>query len=489
MNVLVTGATGYIGGRLVPKLLERGHRVRCIARDAGRLDGRFADAEIVTGDVFDRASLDAAFAGIDVAYYLVHSMSKETRDFSASDRKAAEIFGDAARAAGVKRIVFLGGLGVDGNALSKHLRSRHEVGDVLRRSGVPTTEFRAAIIVGSGSVSFEMLRYLTDRLPVMIAPKWVETFCQPIAVRDVVSYLVRELDIERTESVVREIGGSSVLTYKQMMLHYARVRGLQLRKIYVVPVLTPRLSSAWVHLVTPIPSSLARPLVEGLMNEVTVRDNVARREFPDIVPISYDDAVQKALDRYSMAGGPESTWFDAFDAATLPGKFMGVTEGMLVDRRERRTSASPGAVARVFSGLGGKRGWLYADVLWEIRGIMDRMVGGIGTRRGRRAADDLRVGDAIDFWRVEAYEPGKMMRLRAEMKLPGLAWLQFEVSEEAGGSRLRQTAFYEPHGFIGLMYWYSVVPFHGLIFENMARRIVEIAEQAAPAQPAIRATA
>ena len=403
-------------------------------------------------------------------------MSASNEDFAASDRSAASIFGDAAREAGISRIVYLGGLGEDDEALSKHLRSRHEVGDVLRRSGVPTTEFRAAIIVGSGSVSFEMVRYLTDRLPLMVAPKWVQTRCQPIAVRDVLSYLCAELDFARNASVVREIGGSDVMTYREMMLEYARVRGLAVRKLIVVPVLSPRLSSLWINLVTPIPASIARPLVDGLVSEVVVRDDIALREFPDIHPISYRDAVRKALDRYALAGGLATTWFDAYDVRSLPGQFAGDTQGMLVDRRKRDSIAPPNAVSRVFSGLGGRRGWLYADFLWEIRGLMDRMVGGIGTRRGRRSQDDLRVGDAVDFWRVEVYEPGRILRLRAEMKLPGRAWLQFEVSPTGSGSTLQQTAFYEPHGFVGLLYWYAVLPFHGFIFKNMASRVVAVAE-------------
>jgi len=476
MRVLVTGATGYIGGRLVPKLTELGHDVRCMARDVERLARRFEGVALVQGDVFDRASVLAALEGVDVAYYLVHSMSATNEDFAASDRQAAAIFGDAARDAGIARIVYLGGLGEDDAALSKHLRSRHEVGDVLRRSGVPTTEFRAAIIVGSGSVSFEMVRYLTDRLPLMVAPKWVQTRCQPIAVRDVLSYLCAELGVPRDGSVVREIGGSNVLTYREMMLSYARVRGLAVRKLIVVPVLSPRLSSLWINLVTPIPSSIARPLVDGLVSEVVVRDDVALREFPDIHPISYEEAVQKALDRYAVAGGVATTWFDAYDVRSLPGQFAGDTQGMLVDRRRRDSIAPPSAVSRVFSGLGGRRGWLYADFLWEIRGIMDRMVGGIGTRRGRRSQDDLRIGDAVDFWRVEAYEPGRILRLRAEMKLPGRAWLQFEVAPTDAGCTLQQTAFYEPHGSVGLLYWYAVLPFHGFIFKNMASRVVEIAE-------------
>jgi uncharacterized protein YbjT (DUF2867 family) len=471
MRVLVTGATGYIGGRLVPALVTAGHTVRCVARDPGRLESRFAGVEVVPGDVFDEEALRAAMDGIDAAYYLVHSMSDDRRDFTRSDRLAAERFGAAARAAGVARIVFLGGLGIDEPGLSRHLRSRHEVGDLLRASGVPVIEFRAAIIVGSGSVSFEMIRYLTERLPVMVAPRWVSTRCQPIGIRDVIAYLVAALDLPDRTGRIFEIGGADVLSYREMMMHYAAVRGLA-RKMFVVPFFTPRLSSYWVHLVTPIPASIARALIDGLYNEVIVHDDAARRVFPGIVPAGYDGALKRALDRY-LTTGPQTTWFDAFDVRTLPGEFAGIKQGMLIDRRERSTTANPRAVFGVFSGLGGRRGWLYADRLWYLRGVLDRLVGGIGIRRGRRSATDLRVGDAVDFWRVEAYRPYELLRLRAEMKLPGLAWLQFEsLAQEDGGTTLRQTAFFEPRGIFGYLYWFSVLPFHALIFGNMAERIV-----------------
>jgi uncharacterized protein YbjT (DUF2867 family) len=410
--------------------------------------------------------------GVDVAYYLIHSMSDSRKDFAASDRIAAKTFGDAAREAGVRRIIYLGGLGEDGADLSHHLRSRHEVGDILRASGVDVTEFRAAVIVGSGSASFEMMRYLTERLPVMIAPKWVDTRCQPIAIRDVLSYLVAELDKTREGSVIREIGGADALPYKDMMMRYAKIRGLK-RNIIVVPYFSPRLSSAWIHLVTPIPSTIARPLVDGLMNEVVVNHPEARDEFPNIVPLGYDEAIGFALDRYTTVG-PETTWFDAADVRRLPGEFAGLSEGMLIDRRQAHSDASPQAVASVCSQLGGEFGWLYANKLWEFRGVLDRLVGGIGLRRGRRSASDLRVGDAVDFWRVEAWEPSGLLRLRAEMLLPGKAWLQFEaLPADGGGTTLRQTAFFEPRGIFGYLYWYGVMPFHTFIFGNMAKRIAQ----------------
>ncbi len=478
MRVLVTGATGYIGGRLVPVLVNAGHTVRCVARDPARLTDRFEGVEVVRGDVFDEASLTAAMHDVDVAYYLVHSMSDDRHDFTRSDRLAAERFGNAARNAGVDRIVFLGGLGVDEVKLSRHLRSRHEVGAILRASGVPVIEFRAAIIVGSGSVSFEMIRYLTERLPLMIAPRWVSTLCQPIGIRDVIAYLLGALTLPDRDGRIFEIGGADVLSYREIMLGYAAARGLS-RKILVVPLFTPRLSSYWIHLVTPIHASIARALIDGMHNEVIVHDPAARSAFPSIVPVGYAEALKRALDRYKTTG-PQTTWFDAFDVKTLPGEFAGLTQGMLIDRRERNADAPPQRVFAVFSSLGGQRGWLYADRLWYLRGILDRLVGGIGIRRGRRSPTDLRVGDAVDFWRVEAYKPNELLRLRAEMKLPGLAWLQFEsLQREGGGTTLRQTAFFEPRGIFGYLYWFSVLPFHELIFGNMAKRIIY--EAGAPA--------
>jgi uncharacterized protein YbjT (DUF2867 family) len=475
VNVLVSGATGYIGGRLIPRLLAAGHHVRALARDSGRLGGRFPGAEIAEGDLFDRASIRAALDGIEVAYYLVHSMGEAGGDFAKRDVEAARIFSEAARDAKVGRIVYLGGLGVEGPKLSHHLRSRHQTGAALRDGGVSVTEFRAAIIVGSGSASFEMLRYLTERLPVMIAPKWVSTPCQPIAVRDVLAYLAAELDRPSDRSAIFEIGGADVLSYREMMMRYAAIRGLA-RKLVVVPFFTPRLSSAWVHLVTPIPSSIARPLIDGLTCEVVVRDDAARRAFPAIDPIGYDAAVRFALDRYSTVG-PETTWFDAYDVSKLPDNFAGTEQGMLIDRRQVEANAPAADVFTTFTRLGGTQGWLYADWLWEVRGVLDRLVGGIGTRRGRRSATSLRVGDAVDFWRVEAYEPDRLLRLRAEMRLPGYAWLQFEALAGAGNvTRLRQTAFFEPRGIFGYLYWFGVLPFHEFIFGNMAKRIAGAAE-------------
>lgn len=475
MKVLVSGCTGYVGARLVPRLQAAGHTVRCMAREPRRLAGRFNDAEIVRADVFDRASLNAALAGIDVAYYLVHSMGSGRGDFAKADQEAAINFGRAARSAGVQRVIYLGGLGDSRARLSAHLRSRQDVGEQLRSNGPAVTEFRAALIIGSGSASFEMIRYLTERLPLMIAPKWVATRCQPIAIADVLAYLIQALERPHTASQVYDIGGADIFAYRDLMLRYATLRGLR-RSIIVVPFFTPQLSSYWIHLVTPIPSSIARPLIEGLRSEVVVRDHAAAQAF-DVRPMGFDAAMLHAFDRsQNESQESESTWFDADDVRSLPGTFQGLSQGMLIDRRERECAASPAAVFKVVQSLGGKRGWLYANRLWVLRGILDTLAGGIGMRRGRRSATDLRVGDAVDFWRVDAIEPGQLLRLRAEMKLPGRAWLEFLVEPRPHASVLRLTAFFEPQGLLGYLYWYAVAVFHNAVFNGMVRAIGMAAE-------------
>lgn len=481
-RIFVTGATGYIGARLVPRLLEAGYRVRVLARDPERLNGRpwAADVEVATGDVLKPETLPAALTGVSAAYYLIHSMSA-SGDFHERDMVAARNFGVAARESGVQRIIYLSGLGQETDAaLSEHLSSRHATGEALRESGVPLTELRAAIIVGSGSLSFEMVRDLTERLPVMIVPKWAATRIQPIGIRDMLAYLVATLETPASAGRIIEVGGADILTYADMMRQYAEERRLRRRLIHV-PVLTPRLSSYWVHWVTPVSAAIARPLIEGLRNEVIVHDLSARELFPGIDPSDYRTAVRRALERV-REGDIESIWSDALSSSQGDRKpsFFTLEQGMFIERREQAVGAPAADVYRAFTGVGGKRGWPAFDWAWKVRGLMDRLVGGVGMRRGRRDPDELRVGQALDFWRVEAVEPDRLLRLRAEMKVPGRAWLQFEVNPEGENrSTLIQTAYFASRGLSGLVYWYALYPIHGLIFGQMPKRLAEQAERAA----------
>jgi uncharacterized protein YbjT (DUF2867 family) len=473
--ILVTGATGYIGGRLVPRLLEMGYRVRCLVRDPARLQGRpwHNAVEIVAGDVLQPDSLARAMQGVQAAYYLVHSLGGGS-DFHQRDMSAASNFGTAAHTAGVERILYLGGLAEASPNLSEHLRSRQQTGDALRGAGVPVTEFRAGVIVGSGSLSFEMIRYLTERVPVMICPRWVYTRTQPIGIREVLEYLTTALKVPESQGRIIEIGGSEVVTYGEMMTIYAEVRGLK-RWMVPVPVLTPRLSSYWVNLVTPIPAVIARPLVEGLRNENIVHDPNALQLFPHIQPVSYRTSVERALAAL-QASNIETAWSDALGTTQgdVPPLVLTTQEGMILEHRQRIVTASPTHIYTVFMGLGGKRGWFYMNWAWKIRGFLDRMIGGVGLRRGRRDPDKLRIGDALDFWRVEAVEPERLLRLRAEMKVPGKAWLQFQVTpREDGQSLLSQTAFFAPRGLMGLLYWYVLYPLHGLIFSGLIDQIAQ----------------
>jgi uncharacterized protein YbjT (DUF2867 family) len=478
MRILIVGASGYIGGRLVSLLRARGHDLVLMSRDARPLSARFPDAAVVAADLLDAATLAPALEGIEVAYYLAHSMGEGERGFAERDRQAARNFAQAAERAGVSRIVYLGGLGDDDAGLSHHLASRHETGAELAAHGVSVTEFRAAVIIGSGSASFEILRHLTERLPIMITPRWVGTRCQPIGIRDVLDYLAGALDHPEVAGIV-EIGGPDVLSYGDMMRTYARLRGLR-RLMIPVPVLTPRLSSYWVNLVSPVPAGIARPLIEGLRNEVVVREPGPAAAF-GLAPLPFADALQRAIDRTDRHD-VESTWFDALaapDKASLSS--LTSREGMIVERRARVVAAPPERVFAEVERVGGEAGWPYANFLWRLRGTMDRAVGGVGMRLGRRDPDHLRVGDALDFWRVEEVRRPTLMRLRAEMKVPGRAWLQYEVVQTATGSRLVQTAFFEPKGLPGLAYWYVLYPVHGLIFRGTVRVLAERAiHQARP---------
>ncbi len=476
--ILITGTTGYVGGRLVPRLLEAGYRVRCLARDPARLLGRpwVDQVEIVQGDVLKADTLAAALQGVDVAYYLIHSM-KSSANFYQRDLTAAGNFGKAAKNAGVQRIIYLGGLVDPHRQLSEHLSSRQETGEVLRAAGVPVTEFQAAAIIGSGSLSFEMVRYLTERVPLMVCPSWVYTRTQPIAIRDVLNYLTAALEVLESAGQTIEIGGADILTYGDMMLGYAQARGLH-RILLPVPVLTPRLSSYWVHWVTPIPAAMARPLIEGLRNELIVRSDTAHKLFPKIQPVGYQLAVERALARLDT-GEVETIWSDAL--ATSQGDITPLTlttqDGMIIELRQQVVDAPPEVVYRVYTSLGGKRGWLYLDWAWRFRGILDRMIGGVGLRRGRRHPKEVRVGEALDFWRVEAVEPESLLRLRAEMKVPGRAWLQFESKPQPNHQTLRQqSALFAPTGLYGLLGWDLLYPNHAMIFSGMVQRLAWRAE-------------
>jgi uncharacterized protein YbjT (DUF2867 family) len=479
--ILVTGVTGYIGGRLVPRLLGAGYRVRVLARDPARLQGRpwLEQVDVHKGDVLDPETLKPAMADVSAAYYLIHSM-RGNPDFHQRDLTAARNFGTAAQAQGVQQIIYLGGLGDPATDLSRHLQSRQQTGKALREASVPVTEFRAGVIVGSGSISFEMIRYLTERIPIMICPRWVFTRIQPISIGDTLDYLIAALQTPDSIGRIIEIGGTDVLTYGEMMTGYAHVRGLR-RYLVPVPVLTPRLSSYWAHWMTPIPSDIARPLIEGLRNEIVVRDNVAQHVFPDIQPMDYPSAVRLALQNL-QASAVETSWSDAL-VSSQPQReptILTTQEGMIIEQRQHIVDAPPETVSRAFSGLGGERGWLYFNWAWRIRGVLDRIVGGVGFRRGRRHPDEVRVGDAVDFWRVEAVEENRLLRLRAEMKVPGLAWLQFTAEPIDGGrTRLTQTAFFAPKGLFGWLYWYGLYPIHGLIFSGLVRKLGARAEQLA----------
>ncbi|HEX7308103.1 SDR family oxidoreductase [Lentzea sp.] len=476
MRCLVTGATGYLGGRLVPRLLAEGHQVRCLVRSPEKLRDVpwAADVEIVRGDVLD--DLDEAMRDVEVVHYLVHSLN--SKDFANADKKAAENTARAAERANVQRIVYLGGLHPEHTELSPHLASRKEVGDVFLASKVPAIVLQAAVIIGSGSASFEMLRYLTERLPVMITPRWVHNRIQPIAVRDVLRYLVDATTRENTNRTF-DIGGPDVLTYLDMMLRYAKVAGLPKRRVVPVPFLTPRLSSHWVNVVTPVPKSIAKPLIESLVHEVVCRENDIREVLPGD-NVGYDKAVALALAKTRDAD-VETRWSGASTPGAasepLPTDPDWSGGSVYTDEREHRTTASPDRLWDVVEGIGGERGWYSFPLAWAVRGWMDRLVGGVGLRRGRRDPQRLHVGEALDFWRVEEIERGRLLRLRAEMKVPGKAWLELRVAANEGyGSTYRQRAVFVPKGLAGHLYWWAVWPFHGIVFGGMVRNIANEAE-------------
>jgi uncharacterized protein YbjT (DUF2867 family) len=484
VTCLVTGATGYVGGRLVPELLAAGYRVRCMARRARRLSGFgwIGQVEVAEADVLESGSLQRALAGVDVAYYLIHSLGSGPA-FEATDRAAAQTFAGCARDAGVSRIIYLGGLRPAGSPrLSPHLRSRAEVGDILLNSGVPTAVLRAGVIIGSGSASFEMLRYLTERLPVMVTPKWVRSRTQPIAIRDVLAILAGCAHLPPQVNRSFDIGGPDVLTYADMMQRYAAAAGLRPRLLLPVGVLTPWLSSHWVGLVTPVPGALARPLVESLRHDAVAAEHDIARYVPDPPGglTGFDDAVRLALQRIREAD-VATRWTSASlpgaPSDPLPTDPVWAGGSLYQDVREKPTQAPPAALWQILEGIGGQHGWYSWPLAWQARGWLDRASGGTGLRRGRRDPDHLRAGDALDFWRVESIEPGHLLRLRAEMKLPGLAWLELAVGEQHGDTLYRQRAIFHPRGLPGHLYWYTLLPLHAIVFEAMARNITKAAQR------------
>ena len=471
--VLLTGATGYVGGRLLEALTDRGIRVRCLARRPEHLRARAgASVDVVAGDVGDAASLETALQGVQTAYYLIHAMGSTER-FEEEDRRGAANFARAARDARVQRLIYLGGLGDEREALSPHLRSRHEVGEILRQSGVPVIEFRASIILGSGSLSFELIRSLVERLPVMITPSWVRVPSQPIAIDDVIRYLIGALDLPTAGSRIFEIGGIDQVSYADLMAEYARQRGLK-RVLIPVPVLTPWLSSLWLGLVTPVFARIGRKLVESIRHPTIVRDPAALEAFP-IRPIGVRQAIADAL-RDEDGEIARTHWSDALSSAGSATNWFGVQFGpRLIDSRTVTVTATAADAFAPIRRIGGKSGWYRGNWLWRIRGIADLLVGGVGMRRGRRDRDNLRIGDIVDCWRVEALEPDHLLRLAAEMKVPGRAWLEFEVTECNGQSTIRQTAIFDPLGLLGRAYWYLVFPVHQYVFAGMLRSIARAA--------------
>lgn len=478
--VILTGATGYIGGRLAKRLLDSGRAVRCLARDPAKLECRdwAADprVEIVRADLGDPRSLAEACRGGGPAYYLVHSMIVAGRDYHARDVELARNFVRAADEAGLDRIIYLGGLGETGDGLSEHLASRREVERVLAEGAAPLTVLRAAMIIGSGSASFEILRYLVERLPAMITPRWVGTECQPIAVRDALGYLTACLDAPETKGLTLDIGGPDVLPYRELLQMMAEELGLRRRLIVPVPVLTPRLSSYWIHLVTPVGHRIAQPLARGLKNRVVCRDDRAAELMP-MPLLGAREAIAAALGK-SGEGDVETSWLDA---GVMPGDPDWAGGTVYEDRRERPVAASSDKVWDAVCRVGGRHGWYAADLLWRLRGVLDRLVGGPGLRRGRRHARRLEYGDALDFWRVTGLERGRRLVLRAEMKLPGEAELEFSVVPDPADpdrSTLAQIARFRPRGLAGLLYWFAVTPFHGPVFNGMVDGIRKHAENA-----------
>ena len=468
-TIALAGTTGYVGGRLLKALEAAGYPVRCLARRPEFLVGRVGGATtIVRGDCLDDSTLEPLLRGADFAFYLVHSLGS-TQDFAQQDRDAARNFARAAREAGVRRIIYLGGLGDASEGLSSHLKSRQETGEALRSADVPVIEFRASIILGSGSLSYELIRALVERLPVMVCPSWVRMKAQPIHIQDVVEYLMAALELPDPGSRVFEIGGEDQVSYSDIMREYARQRGLR-RLMMPVPLLTPYLSSLWLGLTTPVYARVGRKLVQSIRNATVVRNDEALQMF-DLRPVGMADAIRRAM-RNEEQRFVASRWSDAISAGGSPRSWGGVKFGTrLVDTRTVHVRASAAMAFTPIRRIGGHVGWYYANILWRIRGWIDLLMGGVGLRRGRRDPEELIVGDVLDFWRVEAYEPDRRLRLVAEMKLPGRAWLEFHVEEKDDGSAIHQSAVFDPMGLAGQLYWYGIYPLHRRIFAGMLRGI------------------
>ncbi len=481
-KIAVLGATGYVGARLVQELLNKGYIVRACGRSLDKLRKRpwsiDPKVELIEFDVFDTESLTNACKGSQAAYYLIHSMNPDEKEFARADRQAAENMVRAAEDAGLKRVIYLGGLGEKNETLSKHLLSRIEVGEILLSGEVPATVLRAAMIIGAGSASFEILRYLVERLPVMVTPRWVRILSQPIAIRDVLNYMTACLDHPETQGQTYDIGGPEVISYQSLMQLYAELAGLHRRWIIPVPVLTPRLSSYWINLVTPVNASIARPLAEGLSSEVVCKDQRIRKVVQQEL-LDYRSAIRMALDQSQHnllldvdeeadESAPVPEWTYPGDDAWAGGK-------VFEDHRRVLLEADPEDIWKHLQLIGGENGWYYADLLWQLRGLLDRLIGGVGMRRGRTDPDNLNEGDIIDFWRIKIAEPERRLLLVAEMKVPGSAILDFSIIKREGSlSELHQIARFIPRGLSGILYWYAVSPLHELVFNGMLKRIAKL---------------
>jgi uncharacterized protein YbjT (DUF2867 family) len=469
MKILVTGSTGYIGSNLVPALVARGYQVRLLVRDASRVNPSFSNLslEYVQGTLEDTNALREALRDVTVAYYLVHSMQKGA-DFHQTDIRLAGKFAELARESNVGRVVYLGALGNPDSKLTEHLKSRHETGEILASTGVNVLEFRSGPVIGSGSMPFEMIRYLTERLPVMICPKWIKTNVQPIGLKDILLYLVSSASIKKTGHCIIEVGGSDILSYGEMMTKYARIRKLHRFMIHV-PVLTPRLSSKWVHLVTPLKSNFARPLVEGLKNEIVVRNNEAHRLFPDVSPRSYAESVQLAVKMLHPSAMNNVT-------ANVVKGYKKDTQGMIIEHRVTTIDASIDAVYRAFTSLGGANGW-YFNFAWQVRGALDRLIGGPGLRR-KNGASPIKEKQNLDFWHVESLREPNRMLLKADMKLPGSAWIEFraEKDERSERTKFSQITYFAPHGLMGYLYWWTLLPIHRFIFDRLITKVAKASQ-------------